>query len=306
MTDQEMSLPEMVEHTNMEDVPHHTPLRTTQNATGFMIFFSFWIALSAWICSFDTGYGGIVLLMPSYNNAFGVCHTVPNGTGAMIEKCHVAATQQSLISLTSLFIALGGALSAPVGHYLGRRGTIQFGCVLVIIGAAGMLGTSGNFTNYVVCKCLGGVGLGHLYAASPMYGVECTSPKKRGMLMSLYNIGLAMGNVAALAVCAGSSNIQNDWAWKTPIICQIPLAVIFAIGIMIFPESPPWLLTKGKEEKARKSFGKFYQKDPNSDEITAQIREVQSYIEFEKPPAPLHLGRRSSAETTSAERSPLL
>lgn len=90
----------------------------------------------------------------------------------MVETCAVTATQQSLISLTSLALAAGGVIAGVVGNYFGRRGTIQSGCTLIVIGAAGMLGTSGNFAAYLVCKCIGGLGLGQLYAACPIYGVS--------------------------------------------------------------------------------------------------------------------------------------
>lgn len=51
---------------------------------------------------------------------------------------------------------------------------------------------------------------------------------------------------------------------------------------MMFPELPRWLLTKGREESAPRSFGKFYKLDPHSPAITAQVVNVQAYIELEK------------------------
>jgi SP family sugar:H+ symporter-like MFS transporter len=284
MADSKLSPDDHIERSSASNVAEHAFHAPPQEATRFMLLFSLWMALSAWICNFDSGYGGIVLLMPSYNKAFGTCHMVPNtvAAGQFMEVCHVTPLQQSLISVTNIFISVGGILGGITGNYFGRRGTIQVGCTLILIGAAGMLGTSGNFTNYMVCKCIGGIGIGQLFAASPIYGAECVTASRRGMLLALYNIGLAMGNVAAAAVCAGSSNILGDWAWKTPIACQIPLSVIYGLGILMFPESPRWLLVNGREEAARKSFARFYNKDPASAAITAQVREVQAYIEIEK------------------------
>jgi MFS transporter, SP family, sugar:H+ symporter len=270
----------------LEEVP---PTATTvrlaeQKVTGFMIFFSIWVGIGGWITSFDNGYTGIVLNMSSFKTAFGVCTVAPSpAVGAMVQKCVLTATQQAANSaIYTVFIAMGALLSAVTGSYLGRRGTIQAAAIIVAIGAAGMLGTSGNFVAYIVCKCIGAIGLGLLYAAIAIYGIECTSPQKRGMLFGFYNIALGVGNLTSSAVCLGSSNIASDWAWKTPILCQIPLSIVYCLGSMLFPESPRWLLIKGKEESARRSFGKFYNKDPFSAEITAQVQEVQSYLEFEK------------------------
>lgn len=207
---------------------------------------------------------------------------MPDGKGGTVNKCALSATQQSLISLSIIFIALGAAIGGQVGHFLGRRGTVQVGSLIIAIGAGGMLGTAGNFTAYMACKCIQGVGLGHLIAAVPPYGVECVAPGKRGILMATFNIGLGLGNMVAIAVCLASSHYKTNLSWQTPIACQVPLAAVFGVGVRFFPESPRWLLSKGKEDEARKSFAKFYSQDPSSPVIAAQVRETQRYLELEK------------------------
>ena len=148
-------------------------------ATGYMMFFCACISFSAWISMFDLGYGGIVLIMPSYNKAFGRCGMAPSPeTGQTTFMCQLSATQQSLISVGSLFQALGSALAGVTSNYFGRRGTIQFASVLLVVGAAGMLGTSSSFLNYMVCKCTSGVGIGQLLASSVIYGTECCAASK--------------------------------------------------------------------------------------------------------------------------------
>ena len=256
----------------------------TPKVTRFMILFSLWVGVGGWMATFDNNYSGLVLNMTSFKAAFGSCTMVRNpATGALVQTCILTATQQSLNSaIYTIFIAVGAFLSGITGSYIGRRGTLQVAAMIVAIGAAGMLGTSGNFAAYIVCKCINGIGLGLIYAAVAIYGIECTSPQKRGMLFGFYNIALATGALTAAAVCLGTSNLSSDWAWKTPIVCQIPLSILFVLGSVLFPESPRWLLIKGKEEAARQSFGRLYNKDPYSEEITAQVREVQNYIDFEK------------------------
>ncbi|KAJ5729973.1 mfs monosaccharide transporter protein [Penicillium malachiteum] len=234
-----------------------------QKVTAKMFFLTICVSSAAWIADFDNGYAGTVLIMPSYQKAFGHCSHVPDpATGATIESCVLTTLQQSLVGLGILFMAVGGALAGLFGAMLGRRATLQIACLFCIIEAAGMLGRSGNFLNYMICKRINGVGIGQLIASSIVYGSECVIASKRGLLLGIFNIGLAMGNVTAGAVCAGSATLSpdSDWQWKTPIICQIPLGVILGLGVMLFPESP----------------------HPQSLEITAQVNDIKRHLDFER------------------------
>lgn len=256
-----------------------------------MLRLSLWVSFAAWIANFDNGYTGTVLIMPSYRRAFGSCEQLTDpATGNITEHCSITPLQQSLISLNYLFTGIGGGLFGVSGKYTGRRGAIQIGCALAIIGAAGMLGTGGHggdsFLHYMVCRCISAIGLGQLISASITYGSECIVASKRGFALALYNVGLAMGNVGSSAVCAGSARIEphNNWQWKTPIMCQIPLGLILGVGIMMFPESPRWILTsdENREDEARRAFSLLYRLPATSPEITAQLEDVKAHIKAER------------------------
>ena len=263
-------------------------------STGAMLRLSLWVSFAAWIANFDNGYTGTVLIMPSYRRAFGTCTELMNPmTNEPVDHCSLAPLQQSLISLNYMFIGIGGGISGITGRYTGRRGAIQIGCVLTIIGAAGMLGTggrgNGSFLHYMLCRCISAMGIGQLISASVTYGSECIDASKRGISLALYNVGLAMGNIAAGAVCAGSSQLEprNNWQWKTPILCQIPMGIILGAGILMFPESPRWILNNDdtREEEARKAFSILYRIPADSPEITAQIEDIKTHIKEERAAA---------------------
>ncbi|KAL3483965.1 hypothetical protein BJX62DRAFT_244396 [Aspergillus germanicus] len=144
------------------------PSTAMQHVTPLMVALSCFIAIGGFVLNFDLGYTGLVLVMQPFNKAFGSC-TVVNG----VETCALPATGQSLASsIYLLFMALGGALSGIVVKYLGTRSTAQVGCLWIIVGAAGMLGCTGNLTAYIVCKCIGATGIGHIQTMTTTYGVE--------------------------------------------------------------------------------------------------------------------------------------
>ncbi|KAH8697935.1 general substrate transporter [Talaromyces proteolyticus] len=247
-------------------------------ATSTMIIFSIWMSLSAWLSLFDFSYGGIVLVMDPFKKSFGHCQS----RESLNDVCELSAIQQSLVGVTSIFMALGGGFGGLVATYIGRRGTVQIGCLITAIGAAGMLGTSGSYLNYMVCKCIGGIGIGLIYSSAPVYGAECVFPKQRGSLLALFNIGQALGSLTAAAVCAGTAHLQSDWSWKIPISCQIPLGLFIAVSLFYFPESPRWLLLNKKSDLARDSLSRFYHMEANCDMINHQLQTIQNYIELER------------------------
>ena len=235
------------------------------------------MAFSGWMMGFDSGYSGTVLQMQPFNKAFGHCVKGPAG-----EICRLGATAQSISSISTLFSAIGSGLSGITTHYIGRRATLQVGCLLVAIGAAGQLGTSTSYAAYLACKCIAGVGVGYFQVVGIAYGVECISPQKRGLLLAFFGVGLLCGTLVISAVCLGSSTISNDWAWKTPIACAIPVSLVYITILMFFPESPRWLMLKSQESKARLSFAKFYGETPQSDTVSRQIQATRDAIEFER------------------------
>lgn len=275
-----------VQHLENDEIHHlHLTKTLATTITLRMKIFSIFISFGGWLVNFDLGYTGIVYQMQPFNRAYGTCANVPvagapNGTTRY--TCGLTATQQSVISIYLLFMALGALAVGFLGTFLGRKTVIRTGCVLTMIGAAGMSGSAGSFAGYLVCKYLSGFGIGLVVATGPTYGAECTPPKRRGLLVSFYTVGLGFGSVVVALVCLGTKNLTNYWAWRIPIVCQIPVALIYMTGLALFPESPRWLMVQGKVEEARKAFAKFYNKDPHSEDINTQIQEIQTTIEAEK------------------------
>ena len=267
-----------------KDEPSARILVNSQGITRFMLTFILWLSLTAMIWSFDSSYAGVVLIMPTFNQDFGHCQSVHSAApgGPPETLCAISSLQQSLVSLSNLFAALGSIMAGIFGAKLGRRGTMAVGGSLALLGAAGMLGTARNYTAYLACKCIGSVGIGQLYASSTVYGVEVVPQRKRGFLLALYNIGMSLGIVVAAAVCYASSYLKTNWQWRLPIVLQIPLSLSIVCGVWLFPESPRWLMINGRNDEARTSFARFFNKGPQSREITAQIQETGTYIELEE------------------------
>ncbi|RVX68269.1 hypothetical protein B0A52_07272 [Exophiala mesophila] len=145
------------EHVDAVSITGGVPERP--KGTKRMMLLGLYVGLTGWMYNFDLGYSGIVLQMMPFKEAFGRRGPIRTPAGEVVQEYYLTPLEQSLVSVAILFIAMGGALAGPLGQYTGRRGVTQASCALIGIGAGGMLGTSGSYLNYMVCKCIQGVGL---------------------------------------------------------------------------------------------------------------------------------------------------
>ncbi|KIV92368.1 hypothetical protein PV10_03676 [Exophiala mesophila] len=207
-----------------------------------MIFLGIYVGMAGWMYNFDLGYSGVVLLMNPFKQAFGSYGPILTSNGEIVNGYSLTDLQQSLVSITVLFIGLGSALASVFGQYTGRRGTIQ---------AAGGL---------------------HNYRRWRWWGI----------FLGFFAWGLAVGQLTANGVCMATAKYTTYLAWQTPIICHIPLAITYGVLTFAFPESPRWLLTKGRDDAARKSFAIYYGKPVDDPVVSYQLNEVVRHLELER------------------------
>jgi MFS family permease len=134
-----------------------------------------------------------------------------------------------------LQIAVAGAfLISPCNEYFGRRWAILISCILYTIGGALEAGSM----NY-----------GMIVAARVILA-ETVESRLRGNLVSLYQFNIALGEVLGYAVAA--MFITVDGSWRYILGSSLVFSTIMGIGILFMPESPRYLMHKGKPLEAYK------------------------------------------------------
>ncbi len=95
-----------------------------------------------------------------------------------------------------------------------------------------------------------GVGIGFASMSVPIYISETAPAEARGLLVSSNVLVITFGQFIAACVCGAFSNIKPD-GWKYMLgLAAIPAAVQF-IGFSFMPESPRWLISRGRLESAK-------------------------------------------------------
>jgi MFS family permease len=142
-------------------------------------------------------------------------------------------------------------LSDPLNDLLGRRGTIFVGAVFSLIAPIGQA-LSQSWVQILVCRILLGIGMGLKEVTVPVFSAENAPANIRGALTMTWQLfvafGIMLGFTANLVVID-----VGDIAWRLQLGSAFIPAVPLLIGIFMTPESPRWLMKKGKYEKAYRS-----------------------------------------------------
>lgn len=166
---------------------------------------------------------------------------------------------------------------------LGRRWCIFIGCFIILIGTA-IQGSSHNRDQFMGGRFILGFGAALASAAAPAYVVELAHPAYRGTMAGMYNNFWWLGNILAGWTTYGTNeHIQSEWAWRIPTIVQAGMPTVVLLIVMFLPESPRWLIQKGRKEEALHIFAKYHgDGNPNALLVKLEYKEVVEQLSLTK------------------------
>ncbi|KXL50891.1 hypothetical protein M433DRAFT_60963 [Acidomyces richmondensis BFW] len=151
--------------------------------------------------------------------------------------------------IASAFI--GCWLSDPLNNYFGRRGTIFFSAVFCLFSVIGSAFTQ-TWWELFICRLLLGVGMGSKASTVPIYAAENVPALIRGGLVMSWQMWTAFGIFLGFCANLAVYNV-GPLAWRLQLGSAFIPAVPLVIGIYFCPESPRWLMKKGRYAEAYKS-----------------------------------------------------
>lgn len=171
------------------------------------------------------------------------------------------------------FGAIVGALTAgPIADKIGRRRTIQIFAIVAMIGGALAAG-SVAIAMLIVVRIFQGAGLGALATLTPVYLAESSTAEKRGMLTGLHGFFLVSGYNISSWVGFGCFYSKNlTFGWRGPIAFTCIPALLLTIGCFFVPETPRYLLLRGRSDEAWKNLQRLHH-DPNDPSDTSAHEE---------------------------------
>jgi sugar porter (SP) family MFS transporter len=235
------------------------------------------IVAPAFICyGFGQNSVGNLLTADNWTKTFPRIDTI-HVTGA--QKSNNTTVQGAVVALFTAGGMLGALSCSYIGDKLGRRSTIFLGAVLLTIGQT-LEASAFGLPQLIVGRLLLGLGAGMLSATVPVWQSECALPRTRGRQVVLVGLFISFGYVLASWVCLGFFQIKNSSvAWRVPLAFPNILSITIMSSIYFMPESPRWLVRRGRVDEARQALSALRDSPGDSAEVNAEIGRIESAIE---------------------------
>jgi len=217
-----------------------------------------------WMIAFVAALGGLL---------FGYDWVVIGGAKPFYEQYFHLTTETQVgwansCALIGCFI--GSFAGGRASDYLGRKRVLLVSAFIFAVSSV-LTGWASHFSSFIAWRIMGGVAIGLASNVSPTYIAEISPAQWRGRLVSLNQLALVIGILAAQIVnwliarpvpdglsqtaAFASWNVQYGWRWMFTAVA-VP-SLIFLVTVPLIPESPRWLVARRQNAKAGQVLAKI-------------------------------------------------
>lgn len=238
-----------------EDGRLRGPSSSTGWATPFVLLLTLLSALGGFLFGYDTGVVAAALLL--LKEPFGLS----------------SVWQEAFVSVTMAFAAVFSIVSGFMNDRLGRKPTIVLASAVFTVGAL-LLATATKQWMLIAGRSILGVGIGFASSTISMYIAECAPSHMRGQLVTFNNAFITGGQFVA-SVVGGifSKDTVNGWRYMLG-LAAVP-AVIQFVGFLFMPETPRFLMMKGRKDEARR----LLERIRGQEDVEWEINEIEKDVE---------------------------
>ncbi|KAK4462203.1 general substrate transporter [Cladorrhinum samala] len=256
------------------------------------------VATGGLLFGYDTGSINGILAMNKFKEDFSTGYREPISD----EKGMYPSEVSLIVAMLSAGTMMGALISAPMGDFWGRRLSLIAAIGVFCIGAIFQVCAT-NVPLLVVGRTLAGIGVGIVSVLVPLYQSEVAPKYLRGSLVAAYQLSITIGLLAAAGVNILTYKMASVASYRIPIGLQLTWAIVLALGLLVLPETPRYLVKRGYKDAAALSLSRLRRLDITHPALIEELAEIQANHEYEMALGPdtykeilfgePHLGRRT-------------
>ncbi|CAH2353641.1 low-affinity glucose transporter Hxt3p [[Candida] railenensis] len=227
-------------------------------------------AAAAVIIGYDAGFIGGTIALTSFQDEFGF---------DKMSTSEVTLISSNVVSVFQAGAFFGSLIMYPVGEILGRKvGLIISGFLLTIGAAISLISKSSNGLGAIYAgRVLTGVGIGGCSGLAPIYVSEIAPTEIRGRLVGCWEVSWQVGGIIGYWINYGV--LQNLPAtrkqWLIPFAIQLVPSGLFWGGSFLIPESPRFLISKDKIDRARSNLSYLSNLPEDHPYLVQELEKIQ-------------------------------
>lgn len=225
-----------------------------------------------------TGYVYIAIAVSTLGGLiFGYDIGISGGAGGFVAgDLHLGSfLEGAVVSGSTLGGAIGALAGGPLADRFGRRWTLLLSGVLFSLGAI-VSAVAPDLAVLLVGRVVVGLGVGAASVLVPVYIAELAPSRIRGALVAGFQLLTTLGILVGYGINAALADSQA-WRWSLG-LAAVP-GILLALGVLLIPESPRWLVVQGRGDAALRVLRRIRGRDDVAreiDEIEAVNREDAS------------------------------
>lgn len=131
-------------------------------------------------------------------------------------------------------------------------------------------------------RLVAGIGCGQLLSVVPVYLAEAAPPTRRGFLVGLQGMMIALGFGMANWVGYAGAFASGNGQWRIPLAMQLPIPALLCVLIFFVPFSPRWLVLHDRHDEARRVLANLHGSSSTDGFVDRELVEIQGQINLER------------------------
>ncbi|KJA25760.1 hypothetical protein HYPSUDRAFT_37230 [Hypholoma sublateritium FD-334 SS-4] len=223
---------------------------------------SVFVSLGVFLFGYDQGVMSGIITGPYFRKYFDYPGPIEIGT---------------IVAVLEIGAFITSVAAGTIGDKIGRRGTLFVGALVFTLGGAIQTFTVG-FWSMIIGRITSGFGVGLLSTIVPIYQSEISPPNHRGALACMEFTCNIVGYSSSVWTDYFCSFLDSDLSWRIPLFIQCVIGTVLAVGSLLIPESPRWLIDVGNETEGLRVIADLHGGDYDNPIAIAEYEEIKDKV----------------------------